>query len=204
MVIAKAITADGTVTNIDKNNLELLDEYRVVLHPELQKYNLLNFLISEEWLISTVGTHAAHPSKYFGTDPLIDQAKRKKAQNKRNVSFTASMQKFQLGTKTGILDDIKIAVINDITNKQYNAFGDTTTTKPWDGATFVSPAQAYLENNSLGTQKLVWLKTIYSFYDASTGTGGIIKTAGFGLTNDWIRNSTLYQIMVKRCLTNLG
>ena len=40
MVIAKAITADGTVINIDKNNLELLDEYRVVLHPELQKYNL--------------------------------------------------------------------------------------------------------------------------------------------------------------------
>lgn len=199
MVIAKAITADGTVINIDKNNLELLDEYRVVLHPELQKYNLLNFLISEEWLISTVGTHAAHPSKYFGTDPQIDQAKRKKAQNKRNNGYTASMQKFQLGTKTGILSDVKIAVVNDINNKQYNAFGDTTTTKPWDGATFVSPAQAYLENNSLGTQKAGMVKKPFiQFYDASTGTGGSIKTAGFGLTNDWIRNSTLYQIMVKK------
>ena len=103
------------------------------------------------------------------------------------------MQKFQLGTITGILDDIKIAVINDITNKQYNAFGDTPTTKPWDGATFVSPAQAYLENNSLGTQKAGMVKKPFiHFYDASTGTGGIIKTAGFGLTNDWIRNSTLY------------
>jgi hypothetical protein len=35
------------------------------------------------------------------------------------------------------------------------------------------------------------------YYDERTGTGGIIKTAGFGLTNDWIRTSKFYQIMMK-------
>ena len=39
-------------------------------------------------------------------------------------------------------------------------------------------------------------------YDEKTGTGGIIKTAGFGLTNDRIRRYQFYRDMVHNMLNN--
>ena len=49
------------------------------------------------------------------------------------------------------------------------------------------------ENASLGGAKVgVNKKTFTHYYDARTGTGGIIKTANFPLTNDRIRGSKFY------------
>jgi predicted protein tyrosine phosphatase len=40
-------------------------------------------------------------------------------------------------------------------------------------------------------------KTFTHYYDEKTGTGGIIKTAEFPLTNEYIRRSKFYKIMMK-------
>nr|DAM10133.1 MAG TPA: hypothetical protein [Caudoviricetes sp.] len=67
----------------------------------------------------------------------------------------------------------------------------------FDGATFVNPFIVIWENNSLNGDKAgINKKQFVHFYDRATGTGGIIKTAGFGLTNDKIRQFDFYRNMM--------
>lgn len=166
-------------------------------NPFLANYNEIQYLFSQEWLFSTVGSHYAHPAKAF-TDELVEEASRYNAQNKRNVSMTAAMHAFQKGLLSGIPSDYNIAIIRDVKDTQYNVSGEIDgKVKPYDGATFVNPFIVYLENASLGGAAAgVVKKQFVHFYDEKTGTGGIIKTAGFGLTNDLIKNSVFYQTMM--------
>lgn len=84
----------------------------------------------------------------------------------------------------------------------YNALGDNAVLKPFDGATYVDPYTVHLENHSLqGEAAGIHKKQFIHFYDDETGTGGIIKTAGFGITNYWIRNSPFIQ-RLNRKMTN--
>lgn len=171
---------------------------KITLNPYLKAFNDLQYLFGQEWLNSTVGSLVAHPSKYKYNsnlteeeNELADEASRFTAQIKRNVSMTASMHAFQKGLLNGIPDDYNIAVMADIHDTCYNVNGDIDDgVKPYDGATFVNPFVVYLENYSLGGAAAgVTKKQFVHYYDERTGTGGIIKTAGFGLTNDLIRNS---------------
>ena len=201
------------------------------LHPELAKYNLINFLFSEEWLIAGVGTYINHPNKYyeelyksqweknnaiklFGLSEdeknslwetaqiehyNEDEAARKKAQNKRNVSWTAQMLEFTRGFKNGIPDNYKVAIVTDIKNKQYNAFGAIKNIAPYDGATFANPIMVYLENNSLGTDAAGFIKKPFiHYYIEKLGIAGIIKTASFGITNDHMRTSTFERVLNRK------
>jgi len=107
------------------------------------------------------------------------------------------MQEFELNLLNGIPEKYNIAVIEDITDKQGVITGDLNIIKPFDGATFVNPFIVLLENNSLGGAKAgITKKQFVHFKDSRTGTGGIIKTAGFGLTNDLIRNCPLLEKMM--------
>ena len=217
MVLAKFRTADGKLVDITGNrDLQLLKELRgvneisdlinilsnegeFILNPLLEKQNYLSFLFSQEFMISTVGSFLAHPEKSGSLDPLIQEAASFQAQHKRNVSYTAAMHAFLLNSLNGISEDYNIAVIDDITDKQSSIFGRTSKIKPFDGATFVNPFIVYLENNSLcGARAGITKKQFIHFKNAKTGTGGIIKTAGFGLTNDWIRNSDFLQKMMEK------
>jgi hypothetical protein len=75
--------------------------------------------------------------------------------------------------------------------------GNTDKAKPYDGATFVNPIIMYLENNSLNEARAgIDKKQFVHFYDELTGSGGIIKTAGFAITNDRMRNSVFYRHMM--------
>jgi hypothetical protein len=59
-----------------------------------------------------------------------------------------------------------------------------------DGSTYVDPFTVVLENNSLEGAKVGITKKIFVHaYNEHTGTGVIIKTACFGLTNDLARCS---------------
>jgi predicted protein tyrosine phosphatase len=70
--------------------------------------------------------------------------------------------------------------------------------KPFDGATFENPFFGILQNNSLGGARVGQnKKTFTHYYNQKTGTGGIIKTAEFPLTNRYIRWSKFYQTMMK-------
>lgn len=133
---------------------------------------------------------------------LAEEASRFYAQHKRNVSFTASMDQFQLNQIDGIPLWYNIAIIDDIKEDLFTIDGQTNDAKPFDGATFVNPIIMYLENNSLNEARAgIDKKQFVHYYDELTGSGGIIKTAGFAITNDRMRNSVFYRDMMKN-MTN--
>jgi hypothetical protein len=108
------------------------------------------------------------------------------------------MHPFLLNQFDGIPTEYNISIIQDINDYVYTVSGKTETIKPFDGATFVNPFIVYLENNSLNGEKAgIHKKQFVHFYDEELGTGGIIKTAGFGITNSWMRNSPFMERMMR-------
>lgn len=202
------------------NDLSLLDDIHysvddIEINPIIESYNILNFFFTQEFMNSTVGAFYAHPNKkaqhiqqllMLGKINeqqakqmiLEDEKARKLAQDKRNVSFTAAMHSFIKNLIQGIPDEINIAIMEDPKDYLSTISGDTFDITPLDGCTFECPFFGEQENASLGGAKVgVNKKTFTHFYDARTGTGGIIKTANFPLTNDRIRGSKFYQRMMR-------
>lgn len=178
---------------------QLSSKYSLQLNPILEQYNYLDYLFTQEFMIATVGSFIAHPEKSKSDDVLQQEAAHFQAQHKRNVSFTAAMHAFQLNLLNGIPEEYNIAVIDDIADEQGTILGLNNGIKPFDGATFVNPFVVILENNSLGGARAgITKKQFVHFKNERTGTGGIIKTAGFGLTNDWIRNSPFLERMMRK------
>ena len=172
------------------------------LNPFIEQYNYLDYLFTQEFMCATVGSFIAHPEKSKSNNVLEQEAAHFQAQHKRNVSFTASMHAFQLNLLNGIPEQYNLAVIEDIADEQGTILGLNNDIKPFDGATFVNPFVVILENNSLGGNRAgITKKQFVHFKNERTGTGGIIKTAGFGLTNDWIRNSPFLETMMRK-MTN--
>ena len=128
---------------------------------------------------------------------LADEASRFTAQHKRNVSYTAAMHEFQLNQIDGIPTTYNMAIMDDLKSDVYTVQADVDKATNFDGATFVNPFVVIWENNSLNGDKAgLNKKQFVHFYDRATGTGGIIKTAGFGLTNDKIRQFDFYRTMM--------
>lgn len=190
------------IDNVNDLINELSNKYSLRLNPILEKYNYLDYLFTQEFMCATVGSFIAHPEKSNSSDVLQQEAAHFQAQHKRNVSFTAAMHAFQLNLLNGIPEVYNIAVIDDITDEQGTILGLNNGIKPFDGATFVNPFVVILENNSLGGARAgITKKQFVHFKNERTGTSGIIKTAGFGLTNDWIRNSPFLERMMRK-MTN--
>ncbi len=174
----------------------------IQLNPLIEKYNALDYLFTQEFMNTTVGSFVAHPNKTGSQDVIEQEAGHFQAQHKRNVSMTAAMHEFQLNLLSGIPETYNLAVIDDIHDEQGTITGLINGIKPFDGATFVNPFVVLLENYSLcGAKAGISKKQFVHFKNEKTGTGGIIKTAGFGLTNDWIRNSPFLQKMMRK-MTN--
>lgn len=184
----------------DPNNKYMTFE----LNPCLETWNLTDFLISQEYMCATVGTYLNHPSKSKELEPdIIEEAKRWLAQVKRNVSVSATKYSFALNFLNGIRDTYKIAVIQDDTAATFTIQGqyDKGGAKPYDGATFVCGTSHYLENNSLaGSAVGLNTKPFVHSYKAGTGSGIIIKTAGFAITNANIRNCEFFKRMNKKMM----
>jgi hypothetical protein len=91
-----------------------------------------------------------------------------------------------------------MAMMEDIPAYVYTMAGDRKDdADSFDGATFVNPWVIEWENNSLNSAKAgIDKKPFVHFYDERTRTGGIIKTAGFGVTNDRVRTSKFYRDMI--------
>lgn len=169
------------------------------LNPFIEQYNYLDYLFTQEFMCATVGSFIVHPEQSGSNNVLEQEAAHFQAQHKRNVSFTAAMHAFQLNLLNGIPEQYNLAVIDDITDEQGTILGLNNGIKPFDGATFVNPFVVILENNSLGGARAgITKKQFVHFKNERTGTGGIIKTAGFGLTNDWIRNSPFLERMMRK------
>lgn len=206
-------------TSNNQTDAQIIDSLEnFELHPAIESWNYLSYLFTQEFMNCTVGSFINHPEKSKDWTQeeikkhgrletsqervLRREAAHFQAQHKRNVSFTAAMHEFQLNLLNGIPEDYNIAVIEDIKDFQGTISGDINIIKPFDGATFVNPFIVLLENYALGGARAgITKKQFVHFKNERTGTGGIIKTCGFGLTNDWIRNSTLLQKMMQK-MTN--
>lgn len=195
--LLRATTADGKyIFKLDLNN-------------KLRQYNYIDYLFSQEYLISTVGSHIAHPDKNkidipnnTKLDILSEESARFNAQHKRNVSQTATMKEYQLNDIFGVTVDMNVAVVKDIVDFQNTVNGDTDKIKPYDGACIVNPFMVLLENYSLGADAAGYVKKpFFHAYKERFGTGIIIKTAGFGITNDNLRNLAGTKILMKK-MTN--
>jgi hypothetical protein len=123
--------------------------------------------------------------------------------------LSASKHLFAQNLLDGIRDRYTIAIIEDDKDVVSNIFGQVGSAKPFDGATFCSIVTNYLENNSLkGDRAGVDKKQFVHDWDPVTGTGVIIKTAGFAITNARIRDSKflndLNYRMLNRTISETG
>ena len=196
-------------SELDRNN-----PY-IQINPLISAYNSLNYFFTQEYMNSSVGAYYAHPNKkaedigeklangeiseeQANLMYLADEAARKLAQDKRNVSFTAAMHEFQLNLIHGIPSEINVAAMPDPKDYFETISGDSFDIKPYDGATFTNPFFQILQNNSLGGARVGLIKKTFThYYNEKTGTGGIIKTAEYPLTNEFIRRSRFYEIMIQ-------
>jgi hypothetical protein len=119
------------------------------------------------------------------------------------VSISATKHPFTTNLLDGIRDTYKVAVVEDSVATAFNIYGTFAEdgVKPFDGATFVCGPNNYLENKSLGGSFAGSTKKqfIHS-YKPETGSGIIIKTAGFPVTNARIRNSIFYADLNKKMM----
>lgn len=190
---------------LDENTFTSYDEWLTFIleHETAHRYNKRHqgeSIGHYETRINQIALKALNYKKQQAL--LAEEASRFYAQHKRNVSFTAAMDQFQLNQIDGIPLWYNIAIIDDIKEDLFTIDGQTNDAKPFDGATFVNPIIMYLENNSLNEARAgIDKKQFVHFYDELTGSGGIIKTAGFALTNDRMRNSVFYRDMMKN-MTN--
>ena len=198
---------------IDKSGIFTTD-FTKFIETELSKYNLndINSIIEE---LSNIGLPKSYTSIFnnylYGYTPSngnhvlglyeiidLDEAGRFNSQNKRNVSFTAAMHPFMLNSLDGITTDSNICVIRDNIARIATVTGVDTGVPTSDGATYVNPFQAIWENGSLGSEKVgLNKKQFIHFYNEQMGSGGIIKTAGFSLNNERMRDSIGYRRMMK-------
>lgn len=132
-----------------------------------------------------------------------DDVSRFLAQTKRNVQYTAQMHPFSLDSLQGIPSVSNATIITDNNTEVNTVSGDVAEVPTSDGATYVNPFQAYWENGSLSEKVGINKKQFIHFYNQTTGTGGIVKTAGFAVTNELMRLGTFDRVMMKEMTSGI-
>lgn len=172
----------------------------IQVHPMLSKLNRLSYLAAQQYTSCVGGAHYVY--KGGGADVLEEEASRWLASNKRNVCYASTVHKYQNKTLNGVPKYYNIAPIEDIKSTVYSIMGDYDEHKPIDGGMFVNPWFYILENNSLGGEAAGMDKKQFgTYYYERYAAGGIIKTAGFALTNQRMRRSDAYRALGKN-MTN--
>lgn len=163
-------------------------QHTVELNPEFTKHNLYDFLLSEEFVLSTTGTYVSQPGK--SSNITEREAEQFGNAVKRYVAYTASKHREEANALNGITEDINLAIIEDDKDLSFNFVGESGVDKTFDGASFYNMLMNYLDNNSLGGDAMGVDKKPFAHYQGvKSGIGFILKTAGFAHTNDRIRNS---------------
>ena len=132
-----------------------------------------------------------------------DDVSRFLAQTKRNVQYTAQMHPFSLNSLQGISSVSNVTIITDNNTEVNTVSGDVVVVPTSDGATYVNPFQAYWENGSLSEKVGINKKQFIHFYNQITGTGGIVKTAGFAITNELMRLGIFDRVMMKEMTSGI-
>lgn len=193
MIIAKGVV-DGEEVPI--TDLATLDKAtNLVLHPLLSKLNRLDYLLTQQYVVSTVGSHYVHSGKSSLGKVLLEEAGRWLASNKRNVAATSTVHLFQNKQLNGVPSVYNMAIAEDFKTDLYSIMGDLAEAghKPLDGCLFSSAFIPELENNSLGGEAAGSIKKPFgTFYSELYAAGGIVKTASFPPTNASMRRSSAW------------
>lgn len=162
---------------------------RIEVNPLLRKWNVADFYYSSKSTMGTVGASFwCDAKKAKNTNYEVENA-----QNdfqKRNVTQTATVNQFMLGSLNGIASLANVVVFKQPSTIVSNILGDSGKIDYWDGATYTSAFQNYWENGSLAnavTGKTK--KPIMHFYNEKFALAQLNKTAAFAITNKWMRES---------------
>ena len=180
-----------------------MDKMQMVhVNPVLLNFNYMDFFLGENYKINTVGGMFNHPIKSNGTlTGLEEEALGIIAQNKRNVSYTASVDQVLTNTLTGIGSTMNVCCVEDITDNVSSMSGNSNTIKPHDGICHISPVMAYWMLNSTGDSKVgMDMKPFLHSYDARTASGIIIKSSFNSLTNDGVRKGKNVENMIYKTM----
>lgn len=179
------------------NNIE--DYGYIELNPIIEKYMYVDYLMSQEYLLSSVGSFIGHPEKSGSTDQLKQESSQNLAQVKRNVQLTAQVNQISANKIFGPALICKMATIQEYSALGHVLSGKNRKIKPFDGMTVVSPFANHLENGGLmGASVGNVKKNFCTFKHLETGTGGVIKTANFPLTNNLLRDSPRRHKVMKK------
>lgn len=190
------------------NDPKLIEKYAaspetrdmIQIHPMLSKLNRISYLAAQQYTSAVGGAHYVY--KGGGANVLEEEANRWLASNKRNVCYASTVHKYQNKTLNGIPKVYQIAPIEDIKSVIYSIMGDLDSHKPIDGGMYVNPWFPILENNSLGGEAAgLDKKQFGTYYYEKYAAGGIIKTAGFAVTNQRQRRSDAYTALCEN-MTN--
>lgn len=130
------------------------------------------------------------------------------AQLKRNVIIPATLRYYTPKTIKGLYSHLKVAVFNDTKANVFNFDGlQDTGLDAHDGGAFVDPFTSMLENFSLQDNEVGTIKKpIWHHYDHTNGTAFLGKFAVHTMTNQWMRQSELSSISLRklfRKMTNI-
>lgn len=188
------------LTDFDTTLEKKSGNFSLQINPEISRYNTLHYLYSEEGLNSTVGSHINHKVPYT-KDLTLMGALETGQQAKRNVSESGAKNQYTRSDINGMDKNMTIAVMRDVKagistiNGIQNPKGATV----MDGSTIGNYVTRKEELYSLGSQKagIENSKPLGDDLNPKTGTGTIIKTAVFVLTNSRIRTSEANIILHK-------
>lgn len=190
---------------VDDNDIFIADMNNIEISPLFEEFNTISGFISDNSISVQTGSSFNHILKgeKFTFESLMSALEN--AQTKRNVSNTASIHPLTLRSLNGLDDNMRISVITDISEFKSSYAGSNKNVSTHDGGAFMHPLSLYWWNNSMNDNKSKGyiLKPFIHFYDESTMTGGIIKSAAFALTNDTIRSSKTDLNMAKKFMDNI-
>lgn len=195
---AKNYSKEGNINDIIKNlynlssffkdKLSYNDDFSVEINPEVQKHNTLDLWLSQEYMLTTVGSFIAQPGK--GDNIHQVEAIQYGQSVKRNVIYTASIHREVTNRLNGIPEYLNFAVIDDPHNLIHTYNGEEGKTTPYDGASWCSAFMCYLDNNSLGADAMGTDKKPFAAHQGvASGIGEIWKTAVFAITNQRLKMS---------------
>lgn len=111
------------------------------------------------------------------------------AQFKRNVIMSATMNKITPNLE-GISPMLNVACMDDITYNIFNFSGKGDNLKVHDGSALISPLESILENKSLGSNEVGYIKKpIQHSFNSKYMTATLLKYATDTMTNQWMRQS---------------
>lgn len=187
MIIAKNEKGES-ITNLQ----QLQQTKKLSLHPLLAKFNRVDYLNTQQYTISTVGSHYIHKGGADDGQIVSEESARWLSSNKRNVAETSTVHLYQNKQLNGSPSKINMAIYADTHFDLYNVMGDLYREghAPLDGSMMMDAFIPEQFNNSLAGERAGNIqKPFGTFYDERYAAGGIIKTAGFPATNRHMRRN---------------